>query len=67
MKECGFDVNNDRIHLPDEHHNEENVPGDIVHHWCVVLGEIGTGNLAVAAGHQPSVEDAVALDLEDPF
>jgi len=39
----------------------------IVHHRCIVLSEINTRNLAVAAGYQPSMENAIALDLEDPF
>ncbi len=51
MEERGLNIDDDRVHLPDEHCNEENAPGDIVHHWCIVLGEVNTGNLAVAAGH----------------
>jgi len=41
--------------------------GDIIHDWSVILGEVDTGNLAVAAGNQTGMKHTIALDFKHPL
>jgi len=66
VESCFF-INNNCIQIPYNHCNKEDMPGEIVHHGCMVFGEINTGNLAVSTGYQLGLEDSIPFDFEYPL